>query len=137
MTEKERRILDFVESAARDGFQSVTLRTELVTPALGAEVLRRLPGEEGFDPREIAAYLEKLPEGTGEGVQVGRSSSQAFVGVAIPRDPRHAFEWAEELMAATSATSVKMNFGPGKATHLKVFWGTPEVNTLVEIGGED
>jgi hypothetical protein len=30
-----------------------------------------------------------------------------------------------------------MNFGPGKSTHLKVFWGTPEVNTLVEIGGDD
>ncbi len=62
---------------------------------------------------------------------------EAFLAVAIPRDPKHAFEWAHGLMAATSATSVKMNFGPSKATHIKIFWGKPEVNTLVEIGGEE
>ncbi len=40
-------------------------------------------------------------------------------------------------MTDSSATSVKMNFGPGKATDVRVFWGTLEVNTLIELGGED
>jgi hypothetical protein len=137
MTQRDRHILDFAEQAARDGFRSISLRTELVTPELAARILRLLPEGDGFDPAKIADHVQRLPEGTGENVQIGRSASQAFVAAAIPRNPRHAFEWAESLLGATGATSVKMNFGPGKATHLKVFWGKPEVNTLVEIGGED
>ena len=137
MTEKERRLVEFAEQAARDGFRSVALRTELITPSLAAEVLRHLPAEDGFDPAKIADFVEDLPEGTGESLALGKTSSQAYVSVAVPRNPRHAFEWAEELMAATSATSAKMNFGPGKPTHLKIFWGKPEVNTLIEIGGDD
>ena len=108
-----------------------------MTPTLGAEVLRRLPDAEGFAPRKIAESLEKLPEGTGENVQIAKSASQASVSVAVPRNPRHAFEWADELMSATSATSAKMNFGPGKATHLKIFRGKLDVNTHIEIGEED
>ena len=137
MTEKERRILDFAERAAQDGFRSISLRTELVTPELAARILRLLPEGDGFDPAKIAEHVQRLPEGTGENVQVGRSASQTFVAAAIPRSPRHAFEWAEGLLSATGASSVKMNFGPGKSTHLKAFWGKPEVNTLIEIGGED
>ena len=30
-----------------------------------------------------------------------------------------------------------MNIGPGKATHVKIFWGKPEVNTRVELGGTE
>jgi len=137
MTDKEERILDLVERASRDGFRSIALRTEFMSPSLAARVLRRLPASEGFDPEKIAAQLERLPEGTGENVVLGRTASQAFVVVSIPRNPRHAFEWAEQMFPATGASSVKMNFGPGKATDLKVFWGKPEVNTLIEIGGEE
>ena len=137
MTANEQRILDFAERAARDRFYSSALRTTLMTPGLAAAVLRRLPEEDGFSPEKIAAHVERLPAGTGENVQIGKSASQAFVAVAIPRQPRRAFEWAEELMTATAATSVKMNFGPGKATNVKVFWGKPEVNTLIEIGGDE
>ena len=137
MTDNEQRILDFAERAARDRFYSSALRTTLVTPGLAAAVLRRLPEEEGFTPEKIASRIERLPEDTGENVQIGKSASQAFVAVAIPREPKLAFEWAEEMRVATSATSVKMNFGPGKATNVKVFWGKPEVNTLIEIGGDE
>ncbi len=137
MTDNEAGVLDFAERAARDHFQNIALRTEVMSPALAAAVLRRLPEEEGFKPQDIATHLEALPEGTGAHVQLGKSASQAFLAVAIPRDPKHAFAWAHELMMATSATSVKMNFGPSKATHIKIFWGKPEVNTLVEIGGEE
>ena len=55
----------------------------------------------------------------------------------LPRPVKYAFEWAEQVLGNTGASSVKMNFGPGKTTDLKVFWGKPEVNTLIEIGGED
>lgn len=137
MTEKEERILELVDRAGRDGFRTVALRTEFLTPAVAARILRRLPAGEGFDPEKIASHVELLPEGTGESVVIGRSASQAHLTVAIPRSPRHAFEWANELMTASGASSIKMNFGPGKATHLKVFWGKPEVNTLIEIGGEE
>jgi hypothetical protein len=137
VSDKLKRLLDLVDRAATDGFRSIALRAEYITPALAAQLLRRLPAAEGFDPEKIAEHLERLPEGTGENVVIGRSASQAFVRVSVPRSPRHAFEWAEALLSTTSATGVKMNFGPGKATDLKVFWGKPEVNTLVEIGGED
>ncbi len=137
MIDNERLVLDFAERAARDRFRSIALRTELMTPQLAAEVLRRLPEDEGFSPQKIAAHLERLPVGTGESVIVGKSTDQAFVSVAIPYEPKGAFEWAQDLIANTSATSVKMNFGPGKATDVKIFWGKPEVNTLIEIGGTD
>lgn len=137
MTDKPQRIFELVDRAARDGFRNVALRTEYITPALAAQVFRRLPAEDGFDPAKIAEHIERLPEGTGENVVIGRTASQAFVRVSIPRSPRHAFEWAETLLGTTGASSVKMNFGAGKATDLKVFWGKPEVNTLIEIGGED
>ena len=135
MTDEQERVFEFAEHAARDGFQSVAVRTELMTPHLAAAFLRRLPAEEGFNPAKIATRLQHLPNGTGKNVQLGKAASQAFLGVAIPQDPKRAFEWAQELMTATSATSVKMNFAPAKATNVKIFWRKPEVNTLVEVGG--
>jgi hypothetical protein len=137
MSDKAERVLDFTERAARDGFRSIALRTDFVTPSLAARVLRRLPKGDGFDPEKIASHVERLPEGTGENVVVGRTASQAFLIVSIPRDPRHAFEWAEGLMSGTGASGVKMNFGPGKSTDVKIFWGKPEVNTLIAIGGDE
>jgi hypothetical protein len=136
MTDTEQRILDFTEHAARDHFEGVALRTKPMTPSLAAAVLRRLPEERSFSPSGIATHVERLAPGGGS-VQVGKSASQAFVVAAIPGSPQQAFEWAAELMTATGAASVKMNFGPGKATHVKVFWGKPEVNTLIEIGGDE
>ena len=137
MTANEQRILDLAERAARDRSYSSALRTTPMRPALATAVLRRLPEEEGFSPEQIAAHIEQLPDDTGENVQVGKSTSQAFVAVAIPGQPKLAFGWAEKIMTTTSASSVKMNFGPGKPTNVKIFWGKPEVNTLIEIGGDD
>jgi hypothetical protein len=136
-SDKRARMLDFAERAARDRFQTIALRTERLTPALAAELLRALPGAPAFDAARIAAHVEHLPEGTGESVVIARSASQAWLSTSIPRSPRHAFEWVEELVAETGASSAKLNLGPGKATDVKVFWGTPEVNTLVALGGED
>ncbi len=130
-------ILDFAERAAQEGFQTISLRTEPMTPTLAAEVLRRLPDQEGFDPQKIASYVDELSPATGSRVQVGKTASQAFLATSIPWNPKRAFEWAFGLMTETAASSVKMNMGPGKATHVKIFWGKPEVNTLVEIGGDE
>ncbi len=137
MTDKGMRILDLAEQAARDGFRSIALRTEFMTPQLAAQVLRRLPAEQGFPPEKIAEHLEQLPQDTGAAVIVGKSTGQAFIIVSIPHDPRDAFEWARELIDKTAATSIKMNFGPDKATDVKIFWGKPEVNTLVAVGGDE
>ena len=137
MPEDGKQILEFAERAARDRFRTIALRTQPMTPDLAAAVLRRLPQEGGFDPQKIASHLEALPQETGEAVQVGKSASQAFVAVAIPHPADRAFAWAQQLMADTSATSLKMNLGPGKPTDVKVFWGKPEVNTLIGIGGEE
>jgi len=137
MTVKEEQILEFAERAARDGFRSVALRTEVLTPDLASRVLQRLPEGEGFAPEKIATHLDRLPGGSDASVRVGRSASQASLSLAIPGSPAKAFQWIEGLMGATGATSVKMNFGPGKPTDAKIFWGTPEVNTLIEIGGEE
>lgn len=133
MSEKEKRILE----AARAAAAGVSLHTEPISPSLAADVLRVLPPSEGFDPEKIARQIERLPKETSDRVQVGKSPSQAFVAASVPGTAADAFAWAQELMSATSASSVKMNFGPGKRTDVKVFWGKPEVNTLIEIGGED
>ncbi len=133
----EERGLKIADYADGGGASPTDQRTNAMTPAEAAAFLRRLPEEGGFSPQKVATIVERLPEGTGQTIQFGKSSSQASLGVAIPGDPKLAFEWARELMAATLATSVKMNFGPDKPTDLKIFWGKPEVNTLVEIGGRE
>ncbi len=137
MTADGALILDFADRAAQEGFQTIALRTEPMTPALAGRVMRRLPEQDGFDPQKIASHIEELSPAAESRVQIGRSASQAFVAASIPWNPKRAFEWAYGLMIDSSATSVKMNIGPGKATHVKVFWGKPEVNTLVEIGGTE
>ena len=137
MTADGEPILDFADRAAQEGFQTISLRTEPMTPALAGRVMRRLPEQDGFDPQKIASHIEELSPAPESRVQVGKSNSQVFVAASIPWNPKRAFEWAYGLMIDSSATSVKMNIGPGKATHVKVFWGKPEVNTLVEIGGTE
>ncbi len=118
MTDTEDSVLEFAKHAAKDRFRSIALRTELLTPDVAAAVLRSLPDEEGFEPQQIAAHLDNLPEETGQNVRIGKSAAQAFVAVAVPRDPERAFRWAQDLMASTLATSVKMNFGPDKPTDI-------------------
>ena len=137
MTADGEPILDFADRAAQEGFQTISLRTEPMTPALAARVMRRLSEQDGFNPQKIASHIEELSPAPESRVQVGKSNSQVFVAASIPWNPKRAFEWAYGLMIDSSATSVKMNIGPGKATHVKIFWGKPEVNTLVEIGGTE
>ena len=135
-TDEERglRIADYADGSDAS---SPDQRTTAMTPAEVAAFLRRLPEEGGFSPQKVATFVERLPQGTEQTLQFGRSASQASLSAAIPGDPKLAFEWARELMTATLVTSVKMNFGPDKPTDLKIFWGKPEVNTLVEIGGPE
>jgi hypothetical protein len=137
MSDKIQRAIELIRRAAADGFHSVHLRTDRLTPGGAARVIRQLPSDAQFDSEKIALQVERLPAGTGEGVQLIKSAAQAVLAVSIPGPARAAFDWAEALQSSTSASGIKMNFGPGKATDVRAFWGKPEVNTLVEIGGDE
>ena len=79
MTVDGEPILDFADRAAQEGFQTIALRTEPMTPALAARVMRRLSEQDGFSPQKIASNIEELSPAAESRVQVGKSNSQAFV----------------------------------------------------------
>ena len=60
MTADGEPILDFADRAAREGFQTISLRTEPMTPALAARVMPRLSEQAGFSPQMIASPLAAL-----------------------------------------------------------------------------
>ena len=136
MSGETEHILHIVEEAVRDDFRK-PMRTAPMTPALAADMLQRIPAGGGLDPATVAAHLRTLPPDTREGVRLGKSANQTVLTVSVPGDRRVAFEWANELVERMSASGVKMNLGPAKTTDLKVFWGKPDVNTLIEIGYDD
>ncbi len=129
------RLLSEVEKAVHDGF-ATPLRTGRMVPMVAAEVLCRLPADHGFQPTEVAAHVRKLPPNTGEAIRLDRTRNATILSVAIPGDRRVAFDWAHELLQGMAASGVKMNLGPYKATDLKIFWGTADVNTLVDAGAD-
>ena len=137
MSDQTARAIEMVNQAKSDGFKSVQLRTERLAPGDAAEVIRHLPGDGGFDPGAIATHVEKLPDTTGQAVQLSKSATRTVLAVSIPGPASEAFEWANTLQESLSAAGVKMNFGPSKTSDLKVFWGVPDVNTLIDLGGED
>ena len=137
MSNKAARILAYLEEAARDNFETVDLRTLPMTPELASIVVRKIPASDGLEPEELAAHLHTLPADSGECVRLQKTAGQTYLAVSIPGDRRAALEWANALLENLSAASVKMNLGPRKRTDLKVFWGKPDINTLIDIGGED
>ena len=131
------RILSLVETANRESFPDGIFRTEPMTPAMAAQLVRRIPGRDDFDPERVAEHLRMLPSGTEEVIRVGRTAGAIYLSVSIPGDRRAAFEWANDGFDQMSAAGLKMNLGPGKPTDMKIFWGKPDVNTLIDIGGPE
>lgn len=137
MSNESERILRYLQQAARDNFKTVDLRTYPMTPDLAATVLRRIPADENLDPVKVADHLGKLPRNTGDGVRLQRSTDGTVLTISVPGDRMAAVDWANEFIERMSASRIKMNLGPDKATDMKVFWGKPDINTLIEGGGED
>ena len=131
------RVLSLVETANRENFPDGIFRTEPMTPALAVQLIRRIPGRDGFDPERVAEHLRMLPSGTEEEIRVGKTAGAIYLSISIPGDRRAALEWANDGIDRMSATGLKMNLGPGKPTDLKIFWGKPDINTLIDIGGPE
>lgn len=129
------RVLSLVDTANREEFPNGVFRTEPMTPVVAAQIIRRVPAEEGFDPDRVMAHLERLPSGRDEVIVLGRTTGAIYLAISIPGDRRAAMEWASEVIDAMRASGAKVNVGPDKPTDLKIFWGKPDINTLVETGG--
>ncbi len=136
MGENAATILKALEEGARDGFRRA-VQTGPMSPRLAADVVRRLPKAERFDPERVAKHLAKLPAPATEYVRIARSAHQTVLSISFPGSRKAAFEWTDEILETMAAASVKMNLGPSKDTDLKVFWGQPDVNTLIDIGGPE
>jgi len=131
------RTLSAVRNAAKNEFKQTMVRSDPLSPASAAEVLRGFPARDGFDPAAVAAHVGKLPAATADAIRLGISASQMYMVVAVPGDRRAAFDWAHALLERMGASGLKMNLGRDKPTDMRIFWGKPDVNTLVEVGGDD
>jgi hypothetical protein len=136
MTDAANQVIEQLDQEARAGFPKGAFRTDPLGPREAAGVLRRIPPAHGFDGGSVAAHVERLKGDGIDMVRFGRTAAATFLTVSLSGDRRAAFEWADATLQRLGATSVKMNLGPGKPTDAKIFWGKPDINTLIEIGGE-
>lgn len=132
MNASAQEFISDLRNAAKSNFRTM-VRSEVFTPAAAAEAVAAAPTRDGFRPAEVAAHVGKL---NGANVSLTVSESQIVLTVSAP-DKRAAFDWASSALEKLGASNAKMNFGNDKNTYLKVFWGRPDVNTLVDIGGGD
>lgn len=133
MDASAQQFIDDLRAVAKNNFKSA-VRSEALSPAAAAQALGAAPSRDGFRPADVASHVGKL---SGANVHVAISDVQIALTVSLPGDRRAAFDWAHTTLDKLGASNVKMNFGKDKNTDVKIFWGRPDVNTLVDIGGSD
>ena len=135
MNETAQSLVNEIRAAASGGFRT-PVRSEPMAAAEAFDVVSALPARDGLNPDAVAEHLRSLG-GAAKEIRVGLAGGQTVLTLAVSGARQAAFAWADALLERMSASGIKMNIGPQKPTSMKVFWGKPDINTLIDLGGED